>query len=333
MIRLAIIGYGKIARDQHYPALTNHGGYELKGVVTTAGSGPDGVPVFRTTEDLLQALKGEIDAVTISTPPEPRYNIARQCLAAGLDMLLEKPPASTLGQIQELAVDCEKAGRVLFTTWHSQYAAAVEQARDVLAGARIASMRICWHEDVNKYHPGQDWVWGPAGFGVFDPGINALSIAVKIVPGKLILDEAVLRVPANRQQPIIARLKLSSPVADGPIEATFDWCPTTEDEWTITVQPVGGPEVVLRHGGSEIEIGGQAHAPTGLGEYPGIYAAFAKLVQGRRSHVDYEPLRLVADAFMTADREPAPAFEWRISNPPRNGEGNHAKHGGGVGSA
>lgn len=313
MIRLAIIGYGKIARDQHYPALLKHGGYELKGVVTTSGAGPDGIPVFRTTDELLQTLGKDIDAVTISTPPEPRYAIARKCLEAGLDMLLEKPPATTLGQIQELAAECEKAGRVLFTTWHSQHAAAVEQARDALAGKRIASMRICWHEDVNKYHPGQDWVWGPGGFGVFDPGINALSIAVKIVPGKLILEKAVLRVPANREQPIVARLALSSPVADGPIEATFDWCPTSEDEWTITVEPVGAPELVLRHGGSEIAIGGAVCAATGPGEYPGIYAAFANLVAERRSHVDYEPLRIVADAFMTADREQAPAFEWRRS--------------------
>jgi predicted dehydrogenase len=311
MIRLAIIGYGKIARDAHLPALTKHGGYELKAVVTRGGQTPEGVRCFPDAGEMLAAMKGEIDAVTISTPPEPRYAIARQCLDAGLDMLLEKPPATTLGQIQELAVDCEKAGRVLFTTWHSQYAAAVEQARETLAGKRIAGMRICWHEDVNKYHPGQDWVWGPGGFGVFDPGINALSIAVKIVPGRLILDKAVLRVPANRQQPIIAKLKLSSPVADGPIEATFDWCPTSEDEWTIIVQPVDAPELVLRHGGSEISSGGEQQSATGPGEYPSIYAEFAKLVAERRSHVDYEPLRIVADAFMTADREQAPAFEWR----------------------
>jgi predicted dehydrogenase len=313
MIRLAIIGYGKIARDAHLPALTDHGGYELKAVVTRGGQTPEGVRHFTDATEMLAAMKGEIDAVTISTPPEPRYAIARQCLDAGVDILLEKPPASTLGQIEELAAECEKAGRVLFTTWHSQHAAAVEQAREALATKRIARMRICWHEDVNKYHPGQDWVWGPGGFGVFDPGINALSIAVKIVPGKLILDGAALRVPVNRQQPIVARLTLSSPAADGPIEATFDWCPTTQDEWTITVKPVDAPELVLRHGGAEITIGGETLPATGPGEYPGLYAEFAKLVAERRSHVDYEPLRIVADAFMTAKREQAPAFEWRTT--------------------
>ena len=313
MIRIAIIGYGKIARDQHVPAMTRHGGYDLKAVVTTTGTGPEGVPVYPSAAEMLEAMRGEIDAVTISTPPGPRYGIARQCLAAGLDLLLEKPPASTLGQIEELRDQAARAGRVLFTTWHSQHAAAVDQARELLKDKCIAAMQICWHEDVNKYHPGQDWVWGPGGFGVFDPGINALSIAVRIVPDRLILDEALLRVPANRQQPIVARLKLSSSVADGPIEATFDWCPATEDEWTIKVQPVAGPKVVLRHGGAEIEIDGKVQEPSGPGEYPSIYAEFATLVADRRSHVDFEPLRIVADAFMTGNREQAPPFEWRAA--------------------
>jgi D-galactose 1-dehydrogenase len=313
MIRLAIVGYGKIARDQHYPSLKAHGGYDLKAVVTTTGDPPEGARLFKNTDELLANMAGELDAVAISTPPGPRYAIARHCLAAGLDLLLEKPPSPTLGEIEDLADAAASAGRVLFTTWHSQYAAAVDQARALLAGQRIASMRICWHEDVNKYHPGQNWVWEAEGFGVFDPGINALSIASRIMPGKLILDEAVLRVPANRQQPIIARLKMSSPAADGPIRATFDWCPATEDEWTITVEPVGNAPIVLRKGGAELLVGGEPRAATGPGEYPAIYAEFARLVAERRSHVDIEPLRLVADAFMTAKREVAPPFEWRKS--------------------
>ena len=46
-------------------------------------------------------------------------------------------------------------------------------------------MEILWHEDVHKWHPGQQWIWEPGGFGVFDPGINAFSIATKIFPGGL----------------------------------------------------------------------------------------------------------------------------------------------------
>jgi D-galactose 1-dehydrogenase len=311
MIRLGIIGFGKIARDAHLPALTAHGDYDLKAVVTHSGCDQAGVRCFDTADAMLAEMAGQLDAVTISTPPGPRYAIGRQCLAAGLDLLLEKPPTTTLGEIEELASEAERCRRVMFATWHSQHAAAVEQARAVLAGKRIAAMRICWHEDVNKYHPGQDWVWEPEGFGVFDPGINALSIASRILPAKLILEDAVLRIPENRQQPIVAKLTMSSPVADGPIHATFDWCPAIEDEWTITVELADGRFVELRRGGAELLLNGKPQPATGPGEYPAIYAEFAHLVAERRSRVDIEPLRLVADALMIGRREVAPRFEWR----------------------
>ena len=43
-------------------------------------------------------------------------------------------------------------------------------------------LKVTWKEDVRKWHPGQEWIWQPGGFGVFDPGINALSIVTKILP-------------------------------------------------------------------------------------------------------------------------------------------------------
>lgn len=313
MIRLAIIGFGKIARDAHLPALTAHGGYELKAVVTRSGCDESGVRCFDTPEAMLTALGRELDAVAISTPPGPRYAITRQCLDAGLDCLLEKPPATTLGEIEELRAHAERLGRVLFTTWHSQHAAAVEQARALLAGRRVAGMEISWHEDVNKYHPGQDWVWQPEGFGVFDPGINALSIASRIMPAKLMVEDATLRIPANRQQPIVARLALSSPASDGPMHAVFDWCPTREDEWTIRVQPADGERIELRRGGEELLVGGEPRQAEGPSEYASIYATFANLLIARQSRVDIEPLRLVADACLIARRETAAPFEWRAA--------------------
>ncbi|NNM75885.1 Gfo/Idh/MocA family oxidoreductase [Sphingomonas sp. ID1715] len=311
MIRLGIIGFGKIARDAHVPALQAVGGYGLKAVVTRSGCDQQGARCFDTADAMLQAIGKELDAVTISTPPGPRYAIARQCLAAGLDCLLEKPPATTLGEIENLRDEAARLGRVLFTTWHSQHAAAVDQARALLVGERIKRLAIRWHEDVNKYHPGQDWVWQAEGFGVFDPGINALSIASRIMPGKLIIDDATLRIPANREQPIKVQLALSSPVAEAPLSAVFDWCPAAEDEWTITVESAEGRILELRRGGAELLVDGVPQPAQGPGEYPSIYAEFAHLVEERRSRVDIEPLRLVADAMMVGKRETAPPFEWR----------------------
>ena len=59
-------------------------------------------------------------------------------------------------------------------------AQAVAPAKAWLAGKTIKQAKIIWREDVRKWHPGQDWIFEAGGMGVFDPGINALSIMTDI---------------------------------------------------------------------------------------------------------------------------------------------------------
>src|SRR5690606_40163452 len=65
---------------------------------------------------------------------------------------------------------------------HSRMALAVAAARRWLADRTIHEGRITWREDLRKWHPGQDWILDAGGMGVFDPGINALSILTEILP-------------------------------------------------------------------------------------------------------------------------------------------------------
>lgn len=306
-MRIGLIGFGKIARDQHVPAIAADPDFTLAAVVSPRAPGPEGVPCFATTEDMLARADG-LDAVAVCTPPGVRYAAARLCLEAGLHTLLEKPPGVTLGEVEELARVAGARGVTLFTTWHAQFNPAVAAAAERLASARIHAVRIVWREDVRKWHPGQQWIWEPGGFGVFDPGINAFSIATRILPGALLVTEAELSVPQNRQMPIAARLRLGSPAVSGPIDCTLDWRHRGEESWTIEADTDGGP-LTLREGGSRLEMGGHPVAAEGPAEYPALYARFAQLVRSRTSHVDLEPLRLAADAFMAARRIPVEAFK------------------------
>src|SRR5207342_3433755 len=101
-----------------------------------------------------------------------------------------------------------EAGLTIFAAWHSRFAAGVEPAREWLAGRRVLGARITWREDVRVWHPRQSWIWQRGGFGVFDPGINALSIATRILPDTIGLTDADLEFPANRDEPIAARLTM-----------------------------------------------------------------------------------------------------------------------------
>ena len=294
-IRIAIIGFGKIAADQHVPSIAGNPRFELAATSSRSGQGIQ--PVFTDWRELIRSVEG-LDAVAITTPPEPRYEIARECLLAGLHCLLEKPPATGLSQMHDLACLAEAQQVTLMTTWHAQHHSTVDDAAKALAGKRIASMEILWHEDVHKWHPGQTWIWDAGGFGVFDPGINAFSIATKIFPGGLFVKSAELAVPSNAQTPIAADVTFSRPEADGPLTASLDWRRTEGEEWTITVRTGDGRTVRLEDGGSRLLIDGKAQADDGPGEYPDIYRTFVDLIDQRRSLVDVAPLRLVADCLL-----------------------------------
>lgn len=300
-IKIAILGYGKIAEDQHAPSIAGNPRFEL--VASSSRSGQGKGQTFTDWRELIKSVEG-LEAVAITTPPGPRYEIARECILAGLHCLLEKPPTAGLAEIADLEGLARAQGVSLFTTWHAQHHATVDLAAKALAGKRIASFTIHWHEDVHKWHPGQQWIWDPGGFGVFDPGINAFSIATRIFPGGLFVQSADLSFPQNAQTPIAADIVFSSPVADGPLSASLDWRRTEGEEWTITASTSDGIELKLENGGSLLTIGGgQPQSDDGPGEYQDIYRVFADLIDKRHSLVDVAPLRLVADSLLVGSRK------------------------------
>ncbi|HYE26976.1 MAG TPA: Gfo/Idh/MocA family oxidoreductase [Allosphingosinicella sp.] len=304
-IRIAIVGYGKIAKDRHVPSIAADPRFELAAVVSPRAPADEGVPVFPDTAAMLSAMAGKLDAVAVCTPPTVRLEVAAAAFDAGLAVLLEKPPAATLGEIEEIERLGRAAERTLFTAWHSQHAPGVAGARAALAGKTIRSLDIFWHEDVRKWHPGQEWIWAPGGFGVFDPGINALSIATRILPERLFLREAALAFPANRQTPIAARIGFA-----GGFEADLDWRYSDGERWTIRAEAEDGTAVELLYGGAQLNLDGAAQEVGSIGEYPALYARFAELIEAGESEVDREPLRLVADAFLAGRRETVEPFDW-----------------------
>jgi D-galactose 1-dehydrogenase/L-arabinose 1- dehydrogenase len=145
------------------------------------------------------------------------------------------------------------------------------------------------------------------GFGVFDPGINALSIATRILPELWRVDNATITVPAGRQGPLKATLGMLAGAV--PVSAEFDFLQTGPQTWDIEVDTDAGT-LVLSMGGSILRLPGEQPREAADAEYPGLYRRFAELVATGKSDVDLRPLQLVADAFLIAERTTGDAFEW-----------------------
>ncbi|MGH1477646.1 MAG: Gfo/Idh/MocA family protein [Geminicoccales bacterium] len=308
--KIAIIGLGKISLDQHLPVIEASDQFELAAVVSQRGLSHHGLPSFKTPMDLYKALP-EIEVVTINTPPRIRHALAREALDAGKDVLLEKPPAATLSEFADLKTQAEKLDRVLFATWHSQYNPAVDATKALLADIGVDKLSIHWREDVRKWHPGQDWVWQPGGFGVFDPGINALSILVRILPFSPFVHQAELTYPANQQTPIAASIIFSSADPSNPaLTAEFDWREQGQEIWQILIDLKDGRKAKLVQGGATLWIDETTVVDAPKEEYRRIYDHFANLLNERQSDADGTPLTLIADAMLIGERHTTTSFNW-----------------------
>jgi predicted dehydrogenase len=304
-IKLGLTGIGKIARDQHLPALAASGDFELVATASRHGR-VDGVTGYASIAELVEACP-EIEAVSLCTPPDGRFEQAMTAIRAGKHVMLEKPPAATVSEAEALAQAARAAGVTLFATWHSREAAEVDAARAWLADRRIDAVRIRWMENIRQWHPGQGWILAPGGFGVFDPGINALSIATRILPQPLTVLSAAMDVPANRACPLTAAVSFRT--GDALVDAQFDFLQTGEQTWHIEIDTDAGL-LRLTDGGCKLELPGQPVLSGPNEEYPRLYRDFASLVRSGMSDVDLRPIQLVADAFLVADRRVTEAFEF-----------------------
>ncbi len=303
-MKIALVGIGKIALDQHVPALNASSDWDLAATVSRNGS-VEGVEAF-TDIDAMLAARPDIPVVSLCLPPVPRFEAAQAVLRAGRHLMLEKPPGATLAEVHALCDLAQAQGVTIFATWHSRMAMAVAAARDWLAGKTVHEGRITWREDVRKWHPGQDWIFEAGGMGVFDPGINALSILTAILPDPVRLLSADLDFPANRQAPIAARLQFSQGIG-----ADFDFRQEGPQTWDMEFRTDAGM-MALRMGGNRLEIDGRhvQGADDIMGEYPALYARMAKLAGEGKSDADLAPMVLVADAFTLGRRNTVADFHF-----------------------
>jgi predicted dehydrogenase len=294
-LKIGLVGLGKIAVDQHIPAIRGNQGLELVAGCSPA-SAPEGVLRYQDMGAML-AAHPEIQAVAICTPPQVRHKLACEAIAAGKHVFLEKPPAATLGEAASIAAMAAQHGVTALAGWHSRFAPGVESARNWMLARPIKSVRIRWKENVRQWHPGQRWIFEAGGMGVFDPGINALSILTRLLGGQALVRKAALHVPSNCSAPIRAELDMVSERGVA-IDAEFDFLQLGQQTWSILVEAMSGETMALHLGGRVMEVNGKVVLDELDREYPAMYEHFLRLVDSGQSDVDLTPLQAVADAFL-----------------------------------
>lgn len=117
MIRVGVIGVGRLG-SIHTRTYANIGTAELVGVcdhdpglVSEIAKLYPGCRSYQRYSDLISQV--EVDALSIATPTETHYTIAKDALLAGKHILIEKPITTTLAQADELLALAEKKEVIL----------------------------------------------------------------------------------------------------------------------------------------------------------------------------------------------------------------------------
>ena len=305
---IALIGIGKIAIDQHVPAINQSDDWELAATVSRRET-IDGVESFTNLDAMLDS-RPDIPTVSICLPPVPRFDYAMRALKAGRHVMLEKPPGATISECIALESFAREQGVSLFATWHSREAEKVSIAKAWLLDKTLKKLTVTWKEDVRHWHPGQDWVFKAGGMGVFDPGVNALSIVTEILPDAIHLRDATLFFPENRETPIAASCDFYHP-SGAEVLLELDWLEQGDPVWTIEIETEEAT-LLLEEGGSKLTIDGHVDEgmPTLEGEYPKLYKRMTELVNTKKIDMDLTPMIHVADAFTLGKRVIVAPFEW-----------------------
>jgi scyllo-inositol 2-dehydrogenase (NADP+) len=154
MIDVGLIGFGLAGRAFHAPVIRATPGLRLAAILQRHGNEaaekyPD-VRVVRNVEELLSM--SEVRLVVIATPNDTHAPIARQCLEAGRDVVVDKPFATTLREAEELVELARKCGRLISVYHNRRYDGDFQAIRQIVADGELGQI-VRFETNYDRYRP------------------------------------------------------------------------------------------------------------------------------------------------------------------------------------
>lgn len=154
MIDVGLIGYGLAGRAFHAQVIHATPGLRLAAIVQRSGNEaaekyPD-VRVVRNVAELLGI--SEIRLVVVATPNETHAPIARKCLEAGRDVVVDKPFATTLAEAQELVGLAKKLGRLITVYQNRRYDGDFQAMRQIVADGALGRI-VRFETNYDRFRP------------------------------------------------------------------------------------------------------------------------------------------------------------------------------------
>ncbi|MFQ1001679.1 Gfo/Idh/MocA family protein [Modestobacter sp. SSW1-42] len=178
-MRFAVLGTGFWARTVHAASLAGYPSAELVGIWgRDLGKAQDAAAEFdvRGTDDL-DALLADVDAVSISLPPDVQAPLAERAAAAGKHLLLEKPVALSLAAADRVVAATEAAGVASVVFFTNRFRTATSTWLEQAARTTLTGGSVTWLGSLAGT-PFDDSPWRHEHGALWDVGPHALSLLV-----------------------------------------------------------------------------------------------------------------------------------------------------------
>ena len=184
MIKVGLVGFGFAGRVFHAPIISAVPGLTLRAILERSGNEAalryPQTQIVRSIDELLAI--DEIQLIVIATPNVSHYPLARQCLLAGRDVVVDKPFTTTYQEAADLVDLAQQRGRLLTVYQNLRCNGDFRTIRRLVESGRLG--RIALHEaHFDRYRlemrPG---AWrekaGPGSGVFFDLGVHLIDQAM-----------------------------------------------------------------------------------------------------------------------------------------------------------
>jgi predicted dehydrogenase len=146
MINVGLVGFGFAGKVFHAPVISAVPGLQLRAIVQRSGDDAGALypnaRIVRSVEELL--AMDEIQLVVVATPNTSHFPMARQCLVAGRDVVVDKPFTTTYAEAEELVALAKQKGRLLTVYQNLRFNGDFRTIRKLVEANRLG--RVAFYE-------------------------------------------------------------------------------------------------------------------------------------------------------------------------------------------
>lgn len=185
-IQVGLIGFGFAGRTFHAPVISAVEGLRLAAILQRHGDeAARAYPEARLVRSLPEMLDvGSIRLIVVATPNDSHFSLAKECLLAGCDVVIDKPFAPTYVEAAELAELAERQGRLLSVYQNRRWDGDFKTLRALIASGELGRV-VRYESYFDRFRPGlRTGAWreqaGPGSGVLFDLGPHLIDQALAL---------------------------------------------------------------------------------------------------------------------------------------------------------